>query len=264
MKRSLLVASCVLLASLSLSSCQKEEKSALDLARDLTTELQQITDLPTANAHAARVEALNKRFQDASVRVLALNKTALCRSADDGDHEGASYADALKALAREIGRVRASYPTTSHDGAVDSERLLLAIGAANGADTAERRKEIGLSFVHDETGAHEIPGAFPEYYGSAKLQAALAYRANVATTSNMKLDDDSDVPAIPAVAQVESDAEEGEETAADSGTPATTDSADSDDDDATPAPAADDESDESDDDAGSSAPDLDDEDDSDE
>ena len=202
MKRSLYVASCVLLASAFLSSCQKEDKSALDLAHELTAELQQITDLPTANAHAARVEALNKRFQNASVRVLALNETALCRSADKGEHEGASYADALKALAKEIGRVRASYPSTSHDGAVDPERLLQAIGSANGGDTAERRKEIGLSFVHDDTGAHEIPGTFPEFYGSSKLQSALSYRANVATTSNVKFDSSEDVPAIPSVSAV--------------------------------------------------------------
>ena len=202
MKPSLFAASCVLLATAFLSSCQKEDKSALDLAHELTAELQQITDLPTANAHAARVEALNKRFQDASVRVLALNATALRRSADEGEHKGASYADALKALAKEIGRVRASYPTTTHDGAVDRDRLLLAIGAANGGDTADRRKEIGLSFVHDTTGAHEIPGTFPEYYGSAKLQEALSYRANVATTSNMQFDSDADVPALPSVTAV--------------------------------------------------------------
>ena len=203
MKRSLYVASCVLLASAFLSSCQKENKSVVELARDLTAELQQVTDLATANAHAARVDVLNKRFQNASVRVLALNETALCRSADSGDHEGSSYAEALKALSREIGRVRASYPAPSHDGAVDSELLLVAIGAANGGDTAERRKEIGLSFVHDETGAHDLPGAFPEYYGSAKLQEALAYRANVAATSNVKFDSAADVPAIPSVGAVE-------------------------------------------------------------
>lgn len=228
MKPSLFAASCVLLATAFLSSCQKESKSAVELANDLTAELQQITDLSSANAHAARVQVLNKRFQDASVRVLALNKTALCRSADDGEHVGASYADAIKALAKEVGRVRASYPTTTHDGAVDPERLLIAIGSANGGDTAERSKEIGLSFVHDTTGAHEIPGAFPEYYGSAKLQEALSYRANVATTSNVKFDDDADVPALPALS---APAEEG---AADDDKPTKNDDDDK--------PAADDDS----------------------
>ena len=227
MKPTLYVASCVLLASAFLSSCQKENKSALELANELTAELQQITDLSSANARAARVGVLNKRFQNASVRVLALNETALHRSADSGDHEGVSYANALKTLAKEIGRVRASYPTTTHDGAVDPERLLLTIGAANGGDTTERRKEIGLSFVHDTTGAHEIPGTFPEYYGSAKLQEALSYRANVATTSNMQFDSDADVPALPSVTAV---AEEPTED-----TPAAAA------DDAEPTPAADDD-----------------------
>ena len=247
MKRSLYVASCVLLASAFLSSCQKEDKSALDLAHELTAELQQITDLPTANAHAARVEALNKRFQDASVRVLALNATALRRSADEGEHKGASYADALKALAKEIGRVRASYPTTTHDGAVDRDRLLLAIGAANGGDTADRRKEIGLSFVHDDTGAHEIPGTFPEYYGSAKLQEALAYRANAATASNVKFDSAADVPAIPSVGAVAE--EESPSAAAGDDAPAAEDK-----DDADSTPAAE----KSDDDAPAAADDDDD------
>lgn len=208
MKPSLYVASCVLLASAFLSSCQKENKSAVDLARELTAELQQITDLPSANAHAARVEVLNKRYQNASVRVLALNETALHRSVDAGDHEGASYAEAIKALAKEIGRVRASFPCTSFDGAVDQERLLLAIGSANGGDTVDRRREIGLSFVHDETSAHEIPGSFPEYYGSTKLQEALSYRANVATSSNVKFDSAADVPAIPSVDSAEPGAAE--------------------------------------------------------
>lgn len=216
MKHSLYVASCVLLASAFLSSCQKEDKSAYELARELTAELQQITDLQSANAHAARVEVLNKRFQNASVRVLALNTTALCRSADSSDeHVGARYAEALKELAKEIGRVRASYPTTTHDGAVDPERLLIAVGAANGGDTPERCKEIGLSHVHDETNAHEIPGAFPECYGSIKLHDALAYQANAATASNVKFDSAADVPAIPAVG------------AADDAAPAAADDADS-------------------------------------
>lgn len=222
MKRSLYVASCVLLASAFLSSCQKEDKSVLDLARDLTAELQQITDSATANAHAARVEVLNKRYQDASVRVLALNETALRRSADAGEHEGASYGEALKALAKEIGRVRASYPSTSYDGGVDSERLLLSIGNANGGDTAERSKEIGLSFVQDLTGAHEIPGAFAEYYGCAKLREALEYRADVSKTSNLKFDSAADVPALPSVSVVEEGAASADAAAA----PADDDSAD--------------------------------------
>lgn len=258
MKPSLYVASCVLLASAFLSSCQKENKSVVELTRELTAELQQITDLATANAHAARVEALNKRFQDASVRVLALNETALCRSADDGEHEGASYADALQALAKEIGRVRSSYPTTSSDGPVDQDRLLLTIGSANGGDTKAKCREIGLSFVHDTTGAHELPGNFPEYYGSGKLREALAYRANVTTTSNMKFDSAEDVPALPAVSAVEEPAEEDATPAAGDDAPAADDTPVADD-----TPAADDSSSDDaadDDDASADDEDMDDED----
>lgn len=248
MKRSLYVASCVLLASAFLSSCQKEDKSVVQLANELTAELQQITDLASANARAARVEALNKRFQNASVRVLALNETALCRGADSGDHEGASYAESLKALAKEVGRVRASYPTASYDGAVDPEKLLVAIGTANGGDSTERRKEIGLSFVHDETGSHETPGSFAEYYGSTKLQDALSYRANVSTSSSLKFDSADDVPALPSVA-AEPAAEEESASAASAGDDDAPSAASDDDD--TPAAddsdAADDDSDSSDD-----------------
>ena len=246
MKRTLLVATCALLVSALFSSCQKEDKSIIELTQELTSELQQITDLPSANARAARVSVLNKRFQDASVRVLALNSTSLQRGADGDDgHQGASYASALKALAREVGRVRASYPSTSHDGEVDRDKLLMAIGAANGESDPEKCKEVGLSFVQDDTGTHETPGNFPEYYGSEKLRAALSYRADVGSVSNLKFDDAADVPAVPAVsAAVAEDTDGGADQGGDDDDSAPAadddDSSAADDDDA---PASDDEDD---------------------
>lgn len=200
MKRSLYVASCAVLASLFFTSCQKEDKSVVELTQELTAELQMITDLPSANARAARVSVLNKRFQDASVRVLALNGTALKRGADSSDHEGGSYAAALKDLAREVGRVRAGYPSLSHDGAVDGDKLLLFIGQAKGETNPEKCKEIGRGYLQDETGGHEWDNRLNEYFGSDSLREALAYSARVTTASNLKFDSAEDVPPVPAVA----------------------------------------------------------------
>ena len=269
MKRSLIVASCVLLVSSLFTSCQKEDKSIVELTQELTAELQKITDLPSANSLAGRVAVLNKRFQDASVRVFALNGTSLVRGADGDDHEGASYSAALKDLAREIGRVRASFPCASADGKVDRDRLLAAIGAANGETDPAKYKEAGLRYMQDETGAHETPGTFPEYYGSAKLREALAYRASVSDVSLFKIDSAADVPALPApdaVSEAPVSAGDDDDSAADSSEEpaATTDSgsaADKDDDDSSTPSAADDgddddDSDSGDDDSSSAADDL--------
>ena len=228
MKRTLLVASCALLASCLLSSCQKEEKSIIELTRELTAELREINDLPSANARAPRVEVLNKRFQDARVRVLALNSTSLYRGAGNDDaHQGADYAAVLKALAREVGRVRASYPSSTHDGEVDKDRLLVAIADAQGEKgSVEERKAAGQRYLEDESGTHETPGNFAEYYGSAKLREALAYRSSAPATSNLAFDSDAAVPAVPALS--ESTGSDASAPAADDAEPDTS-SADEDD-----------------------------------
>ncbi len=201
MKRTIFAASCAILISLTFSSCQKESKNVVELAHDLTTELRAVTDTATADAHAPRVAVLNKRFENAKVRVFALNDTALYRAAeDDSERIGADYAAAIKALAREIGRVRASFPVTSSDGEVDSDRLLIAIAKNQGATgTPDELKEEGLRYMQDMNNQHETPGDFAEYYGSEKLRDALAYRASVASVSNVKFDSDADVPAVPAL-----------------------------------------------------------------
>lgn len=256
MKRSLFVASCVLLVSGLLTSCQKEDKSIVELTQELTSELQKITDLASANSLADRVAVLNKRQQDASVRVLALNATALSRGADNDDHEGASYAAALKDLAREIGRVRASYPATSSGGSVDRDRLLVAIGAANGEEDPAKRKEAGLRYMQDQSSGHETPGNFPEYYGSAKLRDALAYRASVTDVSSFKFDSNGDVPAVPAASEVKeepaaaSSAVAEDEADTPTTTPTSADSGDDDDD-----AGSSDDSDSGDDDSSSSSAD---------
>lgn len=210
MKRSLYVASCALLASLFFTSCQKEDKNVVELTQELTAELQMITDLPSANARAARVSVLNKRFQDASARVLALSATSLRRGADDSDHEGESYAKALKDLAREVGRVRAGFPSLSHDGEVDRDKLVLFIGQAKGEKSAAKCKEIGLGYVHDETGGHEWDNRLNEYFGSDKLREALEYTAKVTTVSSFSSEDVPPVPEVAATPAADDDAAAGD------------------------------------------------------
>ena len=77
MKRFLLIPSLAFLAVSTLTSCQKEEKTALELTQELTAELQKISDYRTAEAAAPRVEVLNKRMQNAGVRAFAANDPAL-------------------------------------------------------------------------------------------------------------------------------------------------------------------------------------------
>ncbi len=209
MKRFLLIPSCALLALGALTSCQKEEKSALELAQELTTELQKVTDYTTAEAVAPRVQVLNKRLQDASVRTVTLNSSALLRSVQ-GEDKGAAYAEALVKLAREMGRVRSSVPVTSHDGEVDRDLLVMATGVAAGTEqtaAGTARMIAGQKFMeHDADKSHENPPTFEECYGSAKLKEALAYVANPSAAPIMKFDSEEDVVAIPEPVEAEAEA----------------------------------------------------------
>ena len=248
MKRFLLIPSLAFLAMSTLTSCQKEEKTALELTQELTAELQKITDYRTAEAAAPRVEVLNKRMQDAGVRAFAANDPALTRSMIDAEgSEGAAYSEALAQLAAEIGRIQASAPT-GEDGEIDRTCLILAVGAANGSTpdaAAGDRQKAGMAYIKDTTSTHETPGTLPEYYGSDKLREALSYKADPTSVPLTKMDTDEDVPAIPAAVELPEEevpaATEDEETTTDDA-PAADDSSDepSIDDE----PAADDSSDE--------------------
>ncbi len=241
MKRFLLIPSCALLAMGVLTSCQKEDKSALELTQELTAELQKVTDYRTAEASAARVAALNKRLQNATVRPATLGSSALLKS-DQGD-KGAAFAEATVKLARELGRVRSSVPVTTADGEVDADMLIMATGVASGASaesSASARKAAGQKYIkHDADKSHENPPTFDECYGSSKLKEALAYTADPASVSLLKIDSDEDVPAIPEPTEV---AEAPEEPAADTEEPTadTTEEPAADDDTVEPAPADDD------------------------
>ncbi len=243
MKRFLLIPSCALLALGVFTSCQKEDKTVTELAQDLTSELQQISDYKTAESLAPRVEVLNKRLQDAGVRVFALQATSLQRGADDSEgSEGASYAEALGKLAAEVARVQVSAPTSA-EGEIDRDKLVLAVGAANGAgDTASaaQRKAAGMKYYKVPSEAAETPGNFAEFYGSARLKAALDYVADPAAVSMFQMDDD--VPQLPAAGAIPEDEDTADaaepEAVADDTAAAETDSSSSSE--PTPSPAADD------------------------
>ncbi len=278
MKRFLLFPTCALMALSTLTSCQKEEKTALELSQELTAELQKVVSYKTAEAAAPRVEALNKRFQNAGARVFAVGGSALSRSAGDSGHEGDAYAESLAKLAREVGRIRASMPVATADGEVDRDRLVLAVGAANGAGdaaSAAERKEKGVAYMHGDTETSETPGNFAEYYGSAKLKEALEFTVDPGKATDEVVEipesvnvEDEEMPADAPAAEepaAEEDAADDESAADDSATdepaadeettdePAADDSAEEPaaDDSATEEPAAEEEtSEESGDDAG--------------
>ena len=201
MKRFLLLPSCALLAFGMLTSCQKEEKSAHQLAEELTAELQKVTDYATAEAVAPRVEALNKRYQNASVRVFSGDANALAAS------DANAYSDAVCRLVREMGRVQASKPVTESDGEVDDASLVCAVGVGAGvaadASTQEQFNKGQLYTYNSETESNNNPPAFAEYYGSAKLASALSYVASTEDNGAFKIASEEDVPAIPEAVEAE-------------------------------------------------------------
>lgn len=201
MKRFLLIPSCALLAFGMLTSCQKEEKTAVQLAEELTAELQKVTDYKTAEALAPRVEALNKRYQNASVRVFSADANALAAS------ESGAYADAVCRLVREMGRVQASKPVTEADGEVDDASLVRAVGVGAGVSSDAAAKDQftkGQLYTYNaDSESNNNPPAFPEYYGSEKLASALSYVASTSDHGAFKFANEEDVPAIPEAVEVE-------------------------------------------------------------
>lgn len=245
MKKLLLIPGCALLALGVLTSCQKEDKTAQQLADELTAELQKVTDYKTAEAAAPRVEVLNKRFQDASVRTFSLGSNALTDSSVNG------YAESCGNLAKEIGRVQASKPVKEADGEVDEALLIQAVGVGAGAEAsapAKERTAKGKAYLQNENNKdnNNMPDV-PACYGSKALAAALKYTADVADFPMTRMDSDGDVPAIPAAVEVAEDEEpaaaetEDETPAADTAADDTTSS--DDEDDTTPAATTSDDED---------------------
>lgn len=247
MKKLLLIPGCALLALGVLTSCQKEDKTAQQLADELTAELQKVTDYKTAEAAAPRVEALNKRFQDASVRTFSLGSNALTDSNANG------YAESCGNLAKEIGRVQASKPVKEADGEVDEALLIQAVGVGAGAEAsapAKERTAKGKTYLQNENNKdnNNMPEV-PACYGSKALAAALKYTADVADFPMTRMDSDGDVPAIPAAVEVAEDEEpaaaetEDETPAADTATDDTATTSSDDEDDTTPAATTSDDED---------------------
>ena len=201
MKRFLFIPSCARLAFGMLTSCQKEEKSAQQLAEELTAELQKVTDYKTAEAVAPRVEALNKRFQNASVRVFSADANALVAS------EASAYSDALCRLVREMGRVQASKPVVESDGEIDDASLVCSVGVGAGASVDSPARDQfakGQLYTYNaDSESNNNPPAFAEYYGSTKLASALSYVASTDDNGAFKFASGEDVPAIPDAVEVE-------------------------------------------------------------
>ncbi len=205
MKRFLFIPTCALVALGALTSCQKEEMTAAQLAEELTAELQKVTSYKTAEAAAPRVEALNKRYQNASVRVFSMGGNALVNS------DAAAYSDATCRLARQIGRVRASKPVSEYDGEVVDSLLVRTVGVNSGAAadaTPQEQVEAGAKYIYnaEDQNANNPPN-FAECYGSAKLKAALDYVASPAEFPMTRFDKAEDCPEIPESASVEAEEE---------------------------------------------------------
>ena len=204
MKHFLFIPSCALLALGMLTSCQKEDKSAQQLAEELTAELQKVVDYKTAEALAPRIEILHKRFQNASVRAFSADANALAAS------EGNAYADAVCRLVRELGRVQASKPVTAFDGEVDDICLIRSVGVARGAskeDSSRDQYAKGQLYMYnaDSEENNKLPDDIAEYYGSDKLTNALSYTASTSDNGAFKFASEEDVPAIPEAVEVEPD-----------------------------------------------------------
>ncbi len=236
MKQFLLIPTSALVAAVALTSCQKEELSCTQLASELTTLLQNVTDYDSAEAAAPRAEALMKRLVAAMGRPVDGDGSSLHASTAD---EGKALTEALDKLAEQMARVYASYPALTHDGEVDVERLKRAVGAAGATKRAEAAAEVkkgeayiakymkkNVSFDKD---ANNGVNGFAPCYGSAKLKEALDFR-DEPETSVWKFDGEADAIATPEYTEPaggeapapaeegETPAEDGEEPAADEAT----------------------------------------------
>lgn len=218
------------------TSCQKETESAQQLAEELTAELQKVTDYRTAEAAAPRVKVLNQRFQNASTQVLSLNFNPLAESVKPEEEGGvAPYVETITKLAKEIGRVRASKPVTTHDGEIDDTRLLQTVGANAGAGAdagAAATLKKGNEYMKNPTSReNNNPPGFAECYGSDAMVDALSYTAAVEERAAY-WDSEESVPAVPAEV---APAEEDEPTLEDTDSGSSDDSGSSSDDSSTPA-----------------------------
>ncbi len=175
MKRLLLFPLCSLFALFSLNSCQKEDKTALELTEELTAELKTVCDHDSAEKAAPKIKKLNDRCRRARITLLALNQTALARTYESKDR----YVQASIELAREIGRVRASKPALQGEDAINEESVLVSVGYEDSEGSGKTREALiaaGTKHIQNETdNAFDNPPALGECYNSAALVEALAF-----------------------------------------------------------------------------------------
>lgn len=203
MKQFLLIPTSALVAAVALTSCQKEEQSCTQLATELTELLQKVTDHDSAEAAAPRADALMKRLVKAMGRPADCGGTALHKSAAD---EGQALLTALDQLSEQMARVYASYPSLTHDGEIDVERLKRAVGAsgvtkrANAADEVKKGEAYIATYQKTnsnfEKDANNAVNGFEPCFGSSKLKEALDFREEP-ETSIWKIDGEADVIATP-------------------------------------------------------------------
>lgn len=245
MKRLLLFPICSLLALVTLSSCQKEDDTALELTQALTSELKTVTDHQSAEKAAPRIKKINDRCRRARITLLAFNPTALARTYGSNEE----YVQASIELAKEIGRVRASKPMTADSpDAVDEEELLVAMGQGENGDFGKSREALlaaGKKYLeNDSDDAHDNPPPYiGECYRSSALEEALSFNPDAGSQLPPPVaDPEGDAPAAaeapaaadeaPAAAEEPADTEEPAAEPAADDTPAPSD-------DETPAPDAD-------------------------
>lgn len=240
MKRFFSIASALCAAATLLTSCQKEEDSTMKLAQELTAELQSVTSKSQADASAERVKVLYERFINSLNRPLTGDGSALYKSCGDKETDPRSeeFAKALQALAKEIGRVRASKPVPEFDQPVDDQILYAAVEKHRHLTQPERpRKNYGEASaeeievvkqhsdlaggIADENkqrwlnntlyGSTESEGEefkeltmFDECYGSTAMQEALAYKS---TPSQQELFSAPEAPAAPEKKEAQPDPE---------------------------------------------------------
>lgn len=230
MKRFFSIASALCAAATLLTSCQKEEESTLKLAQELTEELQSVVNKSQADASAERVKVLYERFINSLNRPMTGDGSALYKSCGnpETDPRSEEFAKALQALAKEIGRVRASKPVPSYDQPVDDQILYTSVEKHRHLTQPERpRKNYGEASaeeievvqqhsdlaggIADENkqrwmnntlyGSTDSDGEefkeltmFDECYGSTAMQEALAYKT---TPSKQELFSAPEAPAAP-------------------------------------------------------------------
>lgn len=211
MKRLLLFPICSLLALMTLSSCQKEDDTALELTRALTSELKKVTDHQSAEQAAPRIKKLNDRMRRARITLLAFNSTALARTYGSNDE----YVQASIELAKEIGRVRASKPATADSpDAVDEEELLVAIGQGENGNFGQSRDalvESGKKYLeNDSDEGHDNPPSYlGDCYRSAALEDALSFNPDAGSElPPPAADEDTAAPAAEPAADESAAAEE--------------------------------------------------------